>query len=292
MRAVAVVAAWLLLLGARLAAADTVDSATRQLGDTSYKVRLAAALSLSKSRDPRAVIALAGALRDDENATIRRVAALALEKMVDARTAIDARELALGALESAATKDIDTKVRETSARVLKVLSDLRTKRKPVARGDRPEVFVAVDGTTDQSKQLPSGAGDRLTRIVKQRIEGKGYATTWPNGGQPTSAELSSSRSRAFIVVPAVKKIDVMKQGTQTQIACTLVVRVAPWNGKDGGERWEANRSASASGSAKATTGSRDRDIENGKRDCLEAVADDVTSRQVVPFIAHLAASGS
>lgn len=291
MRALAVIAACWLLLGARLAAADTVESAVHQLGDGAYKVRLAAALSLSKSHDPRAVIALAGALRDDDNGTIRRVAALALEKMVDARTAVDARELALGALENAAQKDIDQKVRDTAARVLKALSELRTKRKP-ARGDRPEVFVNVDGTQDQSKQLPSGAGDRLTRIVKQRIEGKGYATTWPNGGLPSSAELSSSRSRAFIITPAVKKIEVQKQGTQTQIACTLVVRVAPWSGKDGGERWEANRAASASGSAKATTGLRDRDIENGKRDCLEAVADDVTSRQIVPFIAHLASSGS
>jgi len=290
MRAVAVVAACWLLLGARLAAADTVDSATRQLGDASYKVRLAAALSLSKSRDPRAVIALAGALRDDESATIRRVAALALEKMVDARTAIDARELALGALETAAAKDIDQKVRDTATKVLRVLSELRTKAKP--RGDKPSVYVNVDSTTDQSRQLPSGAGDRLTRIVKQRIEGKGYTTVWPNGGQPTSAELSSSRSRAFIVASTVKKIDVQKSGSQTQIACTLVVRVAPWTGKDGGERWEANRAASASGSAKATTGLRDRDIQNGMRDCLEAVADDVTSRQVVPFIAHLASSGS
>lgn len=290
MRAVAVVAACWLLLGARLAMADTVESAIKQLGDSAYKVRLAAALSLSKSHDPRAVIALAGTLRNDENATIRRIAALALEKMVDANTAVDARELALGALETAAQKDSDAMVREGAVTVLRTLSALRTKQKPPTPG--PGVFVNVDGCIDQSKQLPSGAGDRLTKVVKQRIEGKGYATSWPNGGLPTSAELSSSRSRAFIVASTVKRIDVQKRGTQTQIACTLVVRVAPWGGKDGGERWEANRSASASGSAKATTGLHPRDIQNGMRECLEAVAEDVTSHQVVPFIARLASSGS
>ena len=289
MRALAVIAACWLLLGARLAAADTVESAVHQLGDGGYKVRLAAALSLSKTHDPRAVIALAGALRDDESATIRRVAALALEKMVDARTAVDARELALGALENAAQKDVDQKVRDTAARVLKALSEIRTKRKPAA-GGKPEVFVNVDGTQDQSKQLPSGAGDRLTKIVKSRIEGKGYATTWPSGGLPSSAELSSSRSRGFIVAAAVKKIEVSKQGTQTQIACTLVVRVAPWAGKDGGERWEANRAASASGSAKATTGNRDRDIQSGIRDCVEAVVEDVAARQVMPFLKQVAST--
>ena len=68
----------------------------------------------------------------------------------------------------------------------------------------------------------------------------------------------------------------------------MAVRVAPWMGKDGGERWEANRAASASGSAKAMTGNRDRDVQSGLRDCVEAVAEDVTARQVLPFLKQLA----
>ncbi len=68
----------------------------------------------------------------------------------------------------------------------------------------------------------------------------------------------------------------------------MAVRVAPWMGKDGGESWEANRAASASGSAKAITGSRDRDVQRGIRDCVEAVAEDVTSRQVLPFLKQVA----
>ena len=39
----------------------------------------------------------------------------------------------------------------------------------------------------------------------------------------------------------MKKIEVTKVGGQTQIACTVAIRVAPWSGKDGGEKWEANR---------------------------------------------------
>ena len=35
------------------------------------------------------------------------------------------------------------------------------------------------------------------------------------------------------------------------------------------------------------TGNSDREIAGGVRDCLEAVAEDVTSRQVVPFLKHL-----
>ncbi len=266
-----------------------MDTGVRQLAhDNAYKVRLAAALSLSKSKEPRAVIALAGALRNDEEATIRRISALALEKMIDARTAEDARELGLGALENAAQNDGDTKVRETALRALKSLSGLRRKKRTA---NAPAVFVNIDTTTDQSNKLPSNASARLTRIVKSNVERIGIATSWP-GGLPTNADLTSNGARAYIVASTVKKVDITKAGSQTEIACTVVLRVAPWEGTDGGERWEANRAASASGSAKATTSNRDRDIQSGVRDCVEAVAEDVTSRQVVPFLKRLAQAGS
>ena len=287
MRVLAVFACCLLCI--RTASADNVETGVRQLArDNAYKVRLAAALSLSKSKEPRAVIALAGALRNDEEATIRRVSVLALEKMLDARTAEDAKELSMSALENAATNDGDVKVRENAARVLKSFASLRrTKHNPNA----PPIFVNIDAATDQSNQLPTGASARLTRIVKSSVERTGYATAWP-GGLPTSADLTSSRSRGFIVASTVKKVDITKAGGKTQIACTVVLRVAPWNGSDGGERWEANRAASATGSAKATTGNRTLDIQSGVRQCVEAVAEDVTARQVVPFLKRLAQPGS
>lgn len=283
-RLLAVIAACVLF--AQTAVADTVDNNVGQLrsSSSSYKVRLAAALALSKSKDPRAIIALASALSNDSDGTVRRVAALALEKMIDARTPDDAKELGIDALNQASTLDKDAKVRATAEIALKALSAYR-KRK--SSGNKPPVFVNVDPTIDQSKRLSKDASERVNKIVKSNVDRTGYATSWP-GGLPTQAELSSSRSRAFIVASTVKKVDITKAGTQTQINCTVTVRVAPWQGKDGGEKWEANKAASASGSAKATTGNRERDIEGGVRDCIEAVADDVTARQVVPFLKRVA----
>jgi hypothetical protein len=288
-RALAVIAACLVLC-IRAVAADTIDTNVTQLSNArSYKVRLAAALALSKSRDARAVIALADALESQRDATIRRVSALALEKMIDSRTPEDARELGLVALETAAVSDKDPKVRRTATASLKALAGL--KRKKTHRGRKPPVFVNVDAPVDQSNRLGKDSTDRVLRVVRTGVERTGYATSWP-GGLPTSAELSSNRSRAFIVASTVKKVDITRAGMQMMIACTVAIRVAPWSGKDGGERWEANKAASASGSAKATTGPRDRDIQSGVRDCIEAVAEDVTSRQVVPFLKRIAQAGS
>jgi hypothetical protein len=286
LRSLAVATACLVVC-ARIAAADAIDVNIRQLdGSNDYKIRLAAAAALAKSRDARSVLALAATLRQDTDANIRGVAALALSTMIDARTAEDARELGLDALEQAARSDADPRVRQSAARAMKSLAGLRRKR---GKSNKPPVFVNVDATTDQSKQLPNGTSERLTRLLKKSVESTGYATTWP-GGLPTSAELASSQSRAFIVAGTVKKIEITKVGTKTQIACTVAVRVAPWMGKDGGERWEANRAASASGSASAMTGSRDRDVERGLRDCVEAVAEDVTARQVLPFLKQVASA--
>lgn len=292
-RVVAVIAACLVVLCAAQVRADTLDQNVRELADsnTSYKVRLAAALALSKSKDARAVLALADALDKDENPTVRRVSALALEKTVDKDTPQDALALGLDALDKAAKTDGDAKVRDTAKGVLRALGHLRKAKvdaTPVNRGDKPEVFVNVDTTIDQSQNAPSDGTARVTKIVKKGVERTGYATSWP-GGLPTNSDLTSAKSRGYIVASTVKKVDISRSGHQTQIACTVAIRVAPWAGKDGGEKWEANKAALASGSAKAMTGNSDREVAGGVRDCLEAVSEDVTSRQVVPFLKHLTA---
>lgn len=301
MRAPAVVTACLLGLLCSRASADAIDTTVRELSSgagAAYKVRLAAALALSKSHDGRAVIAIAGALEHDDDATIRRVAALALVKMVDEHTEPDALALALAALHSSAATDPDAKVREAAERTAKMVSGYAAPKRmqapapPPSRtpggkpsGTTPAVFVNVDTVTDLTKKLGGDSATRLGLIVRKGVERTGYATSWP-GGLPTQAELGSAR--AFIVASTVKTLEITKSGRQTQIACTVTIRVAPWGGKDGGERWEANKAASASGSAKATTGSGSKDVDAGVRDCIEAVAEDVTSRQVVPFLKKLA----
>lgn len=270
-----------------MAFADSIDTSVKELSSKSQKVRLAAVLALSKSKDPRAVLGVSNLVTRDTDAKNRRIAALALEKMIDGRTAADARELAIGALEKAAKSDANRDVRTTATKTLKTLAAYR--QSAPTKGNRPAVFVNIDTATDQSKKAPKDAPDRVAKIVKKSIERTGYSTSWP-GGLPTSKDLSQSKSQAYIVASTVKKIEVTKSGRQTSVACTVAIRVAPWGGKDGGEKWEANKAANASGSAKAMTGNSPRDISSGMRDCLDAVAEDVTNRQVVPFLKRLASA--
>jgi hypothetical protein len=304
-RGIALVAAAILVGGAAgRAHADNVSDSVHELSrrGVDYKVRLSAALALAKSKDPRAIIALADALTHDDDATIRRVAALALEKMIDSSTPADANGLAFSALDRAAQGDDDPKVRDTAAKTARVLAGFRRHGgAPVAPpsapgggggGRGPEIFVQIDTLTDQSKKLTGDVGERVVRIVRRGVEHQGYATQWPGGQTPSQAELTSAHSHAFIVAATVKKIEFQKMSSQTQVACTVAMRISPWGGRDGGERWEAAKAANATGSAKAMTGSGDRDIVNGIRDCLETITEDITARQVLPFLKRLATPGS
>ncbi len=284
-----------LLLCSAAARADSIDTSVKELAPgKGEKVRIAAVLALSKSHDPRAVLAVSNTVGKDADPTIRRVAVLALEKMIDAKTADDARALAFESLEKAAKSDADSKVRSTAANVLaKIAQYKKSKSTPsTSGGAKPAVFVNIDKAIDQSNKAPQDAPDRVAKIVRKGIERTGYSTKWPGGGSPTSKDLASNKSQGYIVASTVKKIEVTKGGKQTTIACTVAIRIAPWGGTDGGEKWEANRAASASGSAKAMTGNSASDITSGMRDCLEAVAEDVTNRQVVPFLKRLAQAGS
>lgn len=290
--AIALLAALTVCLTAATARADAIDDEAAQLASaSSYKRRLAAALALARSHDGRAVVALASALRRDREAQVRRVAALALPKAVDASTPPRIRDAALGALEHAAARDADPKVRELSARALTKLAALRPQPEPPP-GARPSVFVHIGAATDLSSQAPKDTAPRLAKVVRDVVARRAgdLSTEWP-GALPTEKQLAASGARAFIVAATISAVTVSRSGSKAEIACTVSVRVAPWNGTDGAERWTAHKAASASGSGKALTGAAPAAVQGGIRDCVLAVGEELTGKQVVPFLKRVAVDG-
>jgi hypothetical protein len=266
------------------ARADEIDDQVALLaGGGGYKIRLGAALSLSKSRDPRAVTALAVALERDSESTIRRVAALSLGQL-GADLAKKSRERAQLALEKAARADKDARVRDTATEALAKLSGAAP-----ATADGPSVFVNVGGATDLTRKAPADAARRLEGAVRSTVKRTGYAVEWP-GGLPTMNELAQKNTQGFFVAATVAVLDIDKTAARAEVACTVSIRVAPWQGKDGKEKWEASRAASAKGSGKAITGGSDAAVAGGIRDCILTVGEELTARQVVPFIKRLAAN--
>lgn len=283
--ALAVLIATLAVGEIRVARADLVDDEAQQLASApGYKRRLAAVLALSKSHDGRAVRALADGLRRDKEVQIRRVAALALGKAVDGTTPTAARDAALAALD-AARRDRDKKVRELAERSHATVSALV---RPAVSADAPSIYVHLGDGVDLSSQAPRDALGKLVRTVRTTVTRRtpGVATEWP-GKPPTASELTAAGARAFVVAPTIAALVIEKRGNRAEIACTVSVRVAPWGGTDGSEKWAAQRAASASGSGKAIVSGDAGSIAGGIRDCVLAVAEEVTEKQVVPFLRKL-----
>lgn len=267
------------------ASADSIDDNIDDLeGDDSYKVRVSAAVALSKTPDDRAVIALSRALRSDRDAAVRRAAALALKKVVIASTRKKVAADALDALRGAA-KDKDKRVRKAAEKTLDALeSILATKA--------PKVFVNVDAPTDKTKKAGSDAVSALARVVRAevtRASKKAYAVEWP-GDLPTGDELDQYGTQAFLIAASVSKLTMTTRNGRVEIACTVEIRVGPWAGSDGKERWAAGQTGKATGSGKATTGTSSRAQATGVVDCVSAVGEQLTSDKVVPFIKGLASS--
>ena len=289
------VVAWL-FAGARLALiaialplaarADLIDDETKQLASApGYKRRLAAVLVLAKSHEDRAVRALADGLARDREAQIRRIAALGLSKAIDETTPLTARDAAFAALVRAAGEDRDRKVREIAAKTLERLAALRT---PTVTVDAPAIYVHMGNGADLSSQAPSDAIGKLVKTVRTTVKRKtaGISTEWP-GKLPTAQQLAASGSHAFMVAPTISRIAVAKHGNQAEIECTVSVRVGPWGGTDSNEKWSAQKAASASGTGKAFTTTTTAAIATGMRDCVQAVAEEVTAKEVVPFLRKL-----
>ncbi len=272
----------LMMLG--VAHADRIDSQRQRLRSTSYKVRLSAALDLSKSRDDRAVMALSVALGDRES-SVRQVAVLGLGKNVGSQTAASVRKRVVAALGRVASRDTSSRVRRAAKQALAEVSkhEPTTSQRPARPGS---VFLHLTEPSDPTHSLSTSVRRELMTAVSRTINK--HAPTFGMASRkaelPTQSELERQRLHGFYVGAQVAQLTVQRQGSQAEVRCKVAVRVGPWNGRDGGEIIVADRSASASGSARVVGSGSKRGIVLSQRDCVVAVAEEITARQVVPFL--------
>jgi hypothetical protein len=259
----ALLAALLSLALAGRAAADKIDDLTRALmQDSSYKVRVQAALVLGKLGDKRAVPALEQALRD-ENETVRGVAATSLGRLGD--------RAAAGALQAAASNDASEFVRSQARKALEVVANGGGNTSLAAAPPRAgaRFYLAIDFSGGGKG---GGEWSRMVRDGLQRELQKIPTVTLSLGGGPASAQaLASRHMTGFVVDGSIQRLSATPSGGQVQIDCDLKALVATYPDK-------AIRMMTTEG-ASLQTGTNPNDQNGGKRDCLqaavEAVRDDV-----------------
>ncbi len=276
---VVTIAAVVAVLGrAAPARADNVDELVRQLeNDDSDKVRLSAALNLTKLGEQRAILALAKAVNNDSDRSVRGAAAVGLGGLVTDKTKSSIKNLAIAALRRAASSDASDLVRTQADKALKSIDGGGTQTTPPPSGGA--IYVNIGPMS--SKTGDSGNDVKLkalmTRIATKTMTkvASSMAITWP-GGTPTAAMLSAKSTVGFYIDGTLNELKVKESGSSTTVSCKINMLLASFPDKSIFGLLHGGATVQASG--------RSTDIDLAREDCVSAVVEDLIAKKIVPTI--------
>jgi hypothetical protein len=125
----------------------------------------------------------------------------------------------------------------------------------------------------------------MQNTVKQisRDKAPAFVKTAPGTGMPSDSQLKKTGMAGFSVEPKLSRLKLLRKGRQVTVQCEVKVQVFPWATK--GDRLEMNKTATVTGSGSVTSSSSKGAIADSSQACISAVVTQVTSNQIVPFLA-------
>jgi hypothetical protein len=263
-----------LLLVPRVAHADNVDQLIEQLEDSSDKIRLSAALNLTKIGDQRAIRPLAKALANDSSKNVRGAAAVGLGQLVTAKTKPDDRKVAVAALTSAKDNDQSDFVKAQAERNLGAIGATGPTMPSTGGG----IYVNV-GPMANDKGISDPKYPRLMNKTAdktlQRVA-PNMPTTWPGGSPPSKQQLQQKGVQGFYVDGTLNTLDIQKAGGSSKVTCKISMYLATYP--------EKSAFGFLNGNASVAGGASDRDIALATEDCVAAVVEDLITKKIVPTI--------
>lgn len=263
------------------ARADNVSELIRQLGDDdSDKVRLSAALNLTKLGDPRAILPLAKALGNDTDKSVRGAAAVGLGKLITDKTDPRIRRLAVSALTQASQSDDSDFVRGEAGKALKAIGVTAAGTRVQTPQSGTAIYVNIgpmaaktgDAAVDARLKslMAKVANQTMTRVASN------MAITWPGGGAPTQAMLMAKSTVGFYVDGTVNELKVKQAGSSTTVSCKINMLLASYPDKSIFGLLNGGASVEASGSST--------NLALAGEDCVSAVVEDLIAKKIVPTI--------
>lgn len=252
-RALGIVAATLLSLivaqRASVAASNPkLDELCKALGeDGNYKVRVQAALVLGKLSDPGAVPCLMKAL-GDSNKTVRGMVAQALGQLGDASAVDPLRKLLSG--------ESDPFVKSQAERALAALSGAG------GAGKRAKIYLAFGPFTGGTKSAGPDAAKIVADALARELGKLPAVTLSLTPGDQHS--FPKTGLLGFYIDGNITRLEDVITAGASETNCDVKVMVARWPTK--------SIISWTNAGASLQSGSRPRDKESARRDCLEASA--------------------
>lgn len=282
LRVVTIAALLAALLRAAPAHADNVDELIKQLErDGSDKVRLSAAINLTKLGDQRAILALSKAVGNDSDKTVRSAAAVGLGELVTDQTKPAIRKLAIASLRRAADSDDSDLVRSQAQKALKLLDGGGgTAPPPPTTGRGGGIYVNIgpmssktgDSSVDGKLKglMVKIAAKTMSRVASNMLQ------SWPGGGAPSREALEAKGAQGFYVDGTLNEMKIKESGSSTTVSCKINMLLASYPDKSIFGLLNGGASVQASGSAS--------DIALAREDCVSAVVEDLIAKKIIPTI--------
>jgi hypothetical protein len=238
--------ALLLIVGGRARAGVSVEDLCRAVvEDPSYKVRVSAALTLGKVGGAAAVPALLKALSDQNN-SVRGIAAQSLGKIGDSRASDPLRDLLRG--------EADAFVKSQATAALAALA---------AGGNKhAKIYLAFGPFTGGVKSAGPEAAKIIADALAQEL-GKLPSVTLSLSANDQH-NFAKSGMLGFFIDGNITRLEDVIGGGASETNCDVKVMVARWPSK--------SIISWTNAGASLQSGSRPRDKDSARRDCLEASA--------------------
>jgi hypothetical protein len=256
------------------AKADKVDKLINQLTNSDdYKVRLSAALNLKKLKDKRAIPAFIKAL-DDDDKTVRGVAASALGSLIKKSTKSSTKKKALAKLKKVAANDGSKTVRKQADKAYKKIKALDGSG---AGGGGSGIYVNVGAMSDDSGSGSSVRKQmRKTAVKTLNKKASSWATEWSGGKDPTKKQLKAKGTEGYHIDGTIVSLTEKKSGSSVLVECKVSMLLATYP--------EKSMFGFLEGGAKVQASSSAQDIKYAKEDCVVAVVEDLIAKKIIPTI--------
>ncbi len=263
--------------------ADSTDRLMKQLTTSSdYKVRISAALSLSRLREQRAVPSFIRALKDKDK-TVRGVAAASLGKIVNSSTKSKVRIRAISALKAAAASDSNSFVRRQAQKAYDILKNLSGKTS-TGSGGKGGTYVNI-GLMSAKVNDADKIRAHMRKTVQKTFKKKASSMmiSWPGGKAPSKKQLDAKKVKAFHINGTLNELSESKSGRSTTVTCKVSMLIATYVPKKNG-KVDKSMFGFLKGGASVQSSSSPKEVQYAREDCVSAVMEDLVVRKIIPTL--------
>ena len=279
---IAITIALIVTLGG-VARADNVSQLADQLAnDDSDRVRLAAAVSLAKLGDEKAILPLAKCIVNDSDKNVRSACAIGLGNLVKPSTRSAFKNLAVANLKTAAQNDSSDLVKKEANKALTAITGAGTSGGGTSGGTTSGgagIYVNIGPMSSKT----GASNDAKLRALMVKTAAKTMSShaaymsqAWSGGGTPSKAALAGKGISGFYVDGTLNELKVKTSGSSATISCKVSMLLADFPDK--------SVFGFLNGGASVTASASQSDQDLASEDCVSAVMEDLIAKKIIPTI--------